>query len=308
MHCAGTCQDAAAIESCCTERLSDKWIEWALPDRHGDFRRGDSLFMLLCSSTSACRSLTSDGLAASFSPGNGSLSAGVWHPAHVRGLTGAFGVCALALAFPSAVGICTWCMSCPQRPPRPLVAGPDSLHDQHPDGGLWVCFGVSAGSAAAGLVCSRDRIFPACGGADLESAHPADHHPDPPLPGWQQLDPDASGWLRKPWVLPRSSRCAACCSRQLLEAWPSPPSSGLEEPSAIPSISLMLAGNAPQFPDSLFASIRTLTAHIGLVLATDSQSMAYQSVFAAGLILFLLIGAANFLIRKSGPQGQGESA
>jgi phosphate transport system permease protein len=62
-------------------------------------------------------------------------------------------------------------------------------------------------------------------------------------------------------------------------------------------ISLMLAGNAPQVPDSLFDSIRTLTAHIALVLATDSQSMSYRSVFASGLILFLVTGAANFLIR-----------
>lgn len=65
-------------------------------------------------------------------------------------------------------------------------------------------------------------------------------------------------------------------------------------------ISLMLAGNAAQFPDSLFASIRTLTAHIGLVLATDSRSMAYQSVFAAGFVLFLLTGAVSLLIRKLG--------
>ena len=65
-------------------------------------------------------------------------------------------------------------------------------------------------------------------------------------------------------------------------------------------ISLMLAGNAAQFPDSLFASVRTLTAHIGLVLATDSQSMAYQSVFAAGLLLFLLTGMVSLLIRKTG--------
>ena len=73
-------------------------------------------------------------------------------------------------------------------------------------------------------------------------------------------------------------------------------------------ISLMLAGNAAQFPGSLFASIRTLTAHIALVLATDSQSMAYQSVFAAGLLLFLLTGVVNFLIRKSGHRDQGASA
>jgi phosphate transport system permease protein len=65
-------------------------------------------------------------------------------------------------------------------------------------------------------------------------------------------------------------------------------------------ISLMLAGNAAQFPGSFFTSIRSLTAHIALVLATDSQSMAYQSVFASGLLLFLLMGAFNFLIQKTG--------
>lgn len=70
-------------------------------------------------------------------------------------------------------------------------------------------------------------------------------------------------------------------------------------------ISLMLAGNAAQFPDSLFASMRTLTAHIGLVLATDSQSMAYQSVFAAGLLLFLLTGAVSLLIRQAGGRNGG---
>jgi phosphate transport system permease protein len=70
-------------------------------------------------------------------------------------------------------------------------------------------------------------------------------------------------------------------------------------------ISLMLAGNAPQFPDSLFTSIRTLTAHIGLVVATDSQSMAYQSVFAAGLLLFLLTGVVSLIIRKSGAKTEG---
>ncbi len=63
-------------------------------------------------------------------------------------------------------------------------------------------------------------------------------------------------------------------------------------------ISLMLAGNAPQVPGSLFDSVRTLTAHIALVVATDSQSMSYRSVFASGLILFLLMGGANFLIRR----------
>ena len=41
-------------------------------------------------------------------------------------------------------------------------------------------------------------------------------------------------------------------------------------------VALMVAGNAPQVPHSLLSSLRTLTSHIGLVLATDSTSLAYQ--------------------------------
>lgn len=54
-------------------------------------------------------------------------------------------------------------------------------------------------------------------------------------------------------------------------------------------IALMLAGNAPQIPDSLFNSVRTLTAHIALVLASDTQSLAFKSIFTAGLILFMIM-------------------
>ena len=34
-------------------------------------------------------------------------------------------------------------------------------------------------------------------------------------------------------------------------------------------IPLMLSGNAPNVPQNLFAGLRTLTAHMGLVTATD---------------------------------------
>jgi len=61
-------------------------------------------------------------------------------------------------------------------------------------------------------------------------------------------------------------------------------------------ISLMVAGNAPNLPTSLLDSIRTLTAHIALVVATDSQSMSYVSVFSAGLILFLLSIIINLIL------------
>ncbi|SMP74186.1 phosphate ABC transporter membrane protein 1, PhoT family [Desulfonatronum zhilinae] len=65
-------------------------------------------------------------------------------------------------------------------------------------------------------------------------------------------------------------------------------------------ISLMLAGNAPMVPGSPLDSIRTLTAHIGLVVATDSQSTFYHSVFASGLILFLIMILINLALRGLG--------
>ncbi len=63
-------------------------------------------------------------------------------------------------------------------------------------------------------------------------------------------------------------------------------------------IALMVAGNAAQVPHSLLDSIRTLTAHIALVVATDSTSQAYQSIFASGLILFGLTAAVNLCLRR----------
>lgn len=63
-------------------------------------------------------------------------------------------------------------------------------------------------------------------------------------------------------------------------------------------IPLMLAGNAPQVPQSVFASIRTLTAHIALVLATDNSSPAFHSLFACGLLLFAVTTFGQILIRR----------
>jgi phosphate transport system permease protein len=53
-------------------------------------------------------------------------------------------------------------------------------------------------------------------------------------------------------------------------------------------IALMIAGNAPQVPTSPTDSVRTLTAQIALVLATDWHSPEYRSVAGAGLLLFIL--------------------
>lgn len=72
-------------------------------------------------------------------------------------------------------------------------------------------------------------------------------------------------------------------------------------------VALMVAGNAPVIPQSLLDSIRTLTAHIALVVATDSQDQAYYSIFAAGLLLFLIMALLTVLIRTIGGRfGQRE--
>ncbi len=61
-------------------------------------------------------------------------------------------------------------------------------------------------------------------------------------------------------------------------------------------IALMVAGNAAQIPGSLFDSIRTLTAHIALVVATDSQSATFHSLFACGLTLFAITTSINLAL------------
>jgi phosphate transport system permease protein len=63
-------------------------------------------------------------------------------------------------------------------------------------------------------------------------------------------------------------------------------------------IALMVAGNAAQVPHSLLDSIRTLTSHIALVVATDSTSRAYQSIFISGLILIGITAAVNLTLRR----------
>lgn len=67
-------------------------------------------------------------------------------------------------------------------------------------------------------------------------------------------------------------------------------------------IALMLAGNAAQLPYSFFDSVRTLTAQIALVLASDTESLTFKSIFASGLILFLFMLLASlssyFILHK----------
>ncbi|MDY0161916.1 PstC family ABC transporter permease [Desulfobotulus sp.] len=53
-------------------------------------------------------------------------------------------------------------------------------------------------------------------------------------------------------------------------------------------IALMLAGNSLAFPASCTEPARTLTAHIALVMASDTQSPEFQSIFACGLTLYFI--------------------
>ena len=63
-------------------------------------------------------------------------------------------------------------------------------------------------------------------------------------------------------------------------------------------IPLMLTGNAPHVPESLFGSLRTLTAHMGLVTATEVGGPAYNSLFVAGGLLLLTSACVSLALRK----------
>ncbi|MDO5115758.1 MAG: ABC transporter permease subunit [Synergistaceae bacterium] len=69
-------------------------------------------------------------------------------------------------------------------------------------------------------------------------------------------------------------------------------------------IPTMLAGNAVQYPLSPLDAIRTLTAHIGLVLSSDVGGTAYYSLFVAGGLLLALSVGANLLFRSVRRRGK----
>ena len=62
-------------------------------------------------------------------------------------------------------------------------------------------------------------------------------------------------------------------------------------------IALMLAGNAVSVPRSILDSTRTLTAHIGLVIAADFDSPEFRSLFVCGLILYAFTTMAVLAVR-----------
>lgn len=63
-------------------------------------------------------------------------------------------------------------------------------------------------------------------------------------------------------------------------------------------VSLMLAGNAPQLPASLYESLRTLTAHMALVTANEVGGAAYNSLFAAGALLLAVNACISLAARR----------
>lgn len=62
-------------------------------------------------------------------------------------------------------------------------------------------------------------------------------------------------------------------------------------------IALMLAGNAVLAPTDPLGPARTLTSHIALVMAADFDSPEFRSVFACGLLLYLLIFGLTLVVR-----------
>ena len=71
-------------------------------------------------------------------------------------------------------------------------------------------------------------------------------------------------------------------------------------------IPLMLSGNAPHVPQSLFAGLRTLTAHMGLVTATDVGGPAYNSLFVAGGLLLCISTGVSLVLRRLERRGDGQ--
>lgn len=69
-------------------------------------------------------------------------------------------------------------------------------------------------------------------------------------------------------------------------------------------ISLMVAGNSVGLPHSLLNSARTLTAHIGLVIAADFDSLEFRVIFVCGLLLYLFTACLVVVIRFAVSKGR----
>ncbi len=70
-------------------------------------------------------------------------------------------------------------------------------------------------------------------------------------------------------------------------------------------IALMISGNAVGFPGSITDSARTLTAHIGLIIAADFDSIEFKTIFVCGISLYAMTGMGVGLVRFLGAKGVG---
>ena len=65
-------------------------------------------------------------------------------------------------------------------------------------------------------------------------------------------------------------------------------------------IALMVSGNSPQLPQSLFDSFRSLTAHMALVISQDAFGSIFSSLYpAASLLLGFSFLCQIFLLRHA---------
>lgn len=69
-------------------------------------------------------------------------------------------------------------------------------------------------------------------------------------------------------------------------------------------IALMISGNAVGFPGSLLDSARTLTAHIGLIIAADFDSIEFKTLFVCGICLYAMTGIMVILVRFLAGKGR----
>ena len=65
-------------------------------------------------------------------------------------------------------------------------------------------------------------------------------------------------------------------------------------------IALMIAGNSVATPSSVLDSARTLTAHIALIIAADFDSLEFKTIFACGILLYLMTTLAVFFHTAAG--------
>ena len=70
-------------------------------------------------------------------------------------------------------------------------------------------------------------------------------------------------------------------------------------------IALMISGNAVGFPGSILEPARTLTAHIGLIIAADFDSIEFKTLFVCGISLYAMTGIGVILVRFLAGKGRG---